>query len=138
MATGEGSYRTLGEKYRDYFKRKGIDLQLVPTSGSKENLNRLLDKNDPIQVAFVQGGMIAEDQKKGLQTLGSIDYEPVWFFYRNDTFGDNRLIDKKKLENARIGLGPDTEAFNVLQLNGLPRLSPNYLVSSNLEGEKKL
>ena len=138
MATGEGSYRILGEKYREYFKRKGIDLQLFPTSGSKENLNRLLDKNDPIQVAFVQGGMISENQKKGLLTLGSIDYEPVWFFYRNDTFSDNRLVDKKKLENARIGLGPDTEAFNVLQLNGLPRLSPNYLVSSNLEGEQKL
>ena len=78
MATGTGgSYKILGEKYREYFAKKGIELKLVETHGSKENLQHLMDRKDPIQAAFVQGGMIATDQLSGVESLGSIDYEPV-------------------------------------------------------------
>ena len=84
MATGTGgSYRVLGEKYQAYFKSKGIHLQLVETHGSLENLQHLVDRKDPIQAAFVQGGtMLADEGATGVLSLGSIDYEPVWIFYR--------------------------------------------------------
>lgn len=60
MATGSGgSYKVLGEKYQAYFKQKGIHLELVQTHGSAENLDHLIDRKDPIQVALVQGGLIA-------------------------------------------------------------------------------
>ena len=67
MATGVGgSYKVLGEKYRDYFAKKGVHLKLVETHGSKENLQHLRDRKDPIQAAFVQGGMIASDEISGV------------------------------------------------------------------------
>ncbi len=48
MATGSGgSYKVLCEKYKSYFEKKGIDLQLVETHGSKENLQHLIDRKDP-------------------------------------------------------------------------------------------
>lgn len=45
MATGAGgSYKILGEKYRTYFEKKGIELKLIETHGSKENLQHLIDR----------------------------------------------------------------------------------------------
>jgi TRAP-type uncharacterized transport system substrate-binding protein len=74
MATGiGGSYKVLGEKYQAYFAKKDIELKLVETHGSKENLQHLRDRNDPIQAAFVQGGMIASDELSGIESLGSVD-----------------------------------------------------------------
>jgi TRAP-type uncharacterized transport system substrate-binding protein len=56
MATGSagGSYEVLGKKYAEYFASKGVTLELIPTRGAQENLERLSDRNDPIQAAFVQ------------------------------------------------------------------------------------
>ena len=54
MATGTGgSYKVLGEKYKAYFEKRGIELKLIETHGSKENLQHLIDRKDPIQAAFV-------------------------------------------------------------------------------------
>jgi hypothetical protein len=39
-----------------------------------------MDRKDPIQVALVQGSTIAGEDLLGVQTLGSIDFEPAWFF----------------------------------------------------------
>ena len=45
MATGTGgSYKVLGEKYQEYFKKKGIQIELIPTHGSSENLHHLIDR----------------------------------------------------------------------------------------------
>ena len=75
MATGTGgSYKALGEEYQAYFAKKGIKIELIPTQGSIENLEHLIDRKDPIQAALVQGGMIASDHLTGVESLGSIDY----------------------------------------------------------------
>ena len=125
MATGiGGSYKVLGEKYRDYFAQKGVHLQLIETHGSKENLEHLSDRKDPIQAAFVQGGMIASDELTGVESLGSVDYEPVWVFYRNKVFNErahlsDRDIAKLKINIGPVGSGTHTQALNILKLNGL-------------------
>jgi hypothetical protein len=139
MATGEGSYRVLGEKYREYFKQKGINLELVPTKNSKDNLRHLIDRNDPIQAAFVQGGMIDPKQTKGLLSLGSVDYEPVWVFYRPEAFEATPTTEKKKLRNdLKLSIEKDSEGFQIMALKGLPSFDPHIVVSSNLEGEQQL
>ncbi|WP_197713994.1 hypothetical protein [Polynucleobacter necessarius] len=50
LATGSagGSYEALGKKYADYFAKKDVTLELVPTNGAHENIHRLADRNDPI------------------------------------------------------------------------------------------
>ena len=59
LATGSpgGSYEALGKKYEEYFASKGVTLELVPTMGAQENIDRLEDRKDPVQAAFVQAGV---------------------------------------------------------------------------------
>lgn len=144
MATGTGgSYKILGEKYKAFFEKKGIELKLVETHGSKENLQHLIDRKDPIQAAFVQGGMIAVDNLSGVQSLGSVDYEPVWIFYRKNTFHEgqhvaDRDIAKLKINIGPVGSGTRAQVLNIFKLNGLSGDSPNLLGLSNAEGVKAI
>ena len=144
MATGTGgSYKILGEKYQAYFKKKGIHLELVETHGSAENLEHLIDRKDPIQVALVQGGMIAQDGLNGVESLGTVDYEPVWLFYRNKAFdATNHIIDRDIIK-LKIGIGPDgsgthKQAINILKLNNLPSDTPNLIPLANHDAVKAL
>ncbi len=140
MATGTGgSYKVLGEKYQSYFKQKGIDLELIPTHGSQENLQHLIDRKDPIQAALVQGGMIAVENLSGVESLGSIDYEPVWVFYRHKLYDEKSHILDRDITKLKINLGPQgsgtrKQAENILKLNNLPMNSPNLLALSNADG----
>jgi TRAP-type uncharacterized transport system substrate-binding protein len=144
MATGTGgSYKILGEKYREYFAKKGIELKLVPTHGSKENLQHLMDRKDPIQAAFVQGGMIATDDLSGVESLGSIDYEPVWMFYRKNSFNESihvsdRDIAKLKINIGPVGSGTRAQALSIFKLNSLNSNAPNLLGLSNSDGIEAL
>ncbi len=139
MATGiSGSYQALGEKYRAYFAKKGIELELIETNGSQENLQHLIDRKDPIQAAFVQGGMIAVDGLAGVESLGSIDYQPVWVFYRHQLFDEtkhilDRDISKLKISIGLEGSGTHTQALNILKLNHLSTTTPNLLAMSNAD-----
>lgn len=144
MATGtDGSYKTLGEKYQTYFEKKGIKLELIETHGSIENLQHLIDRKDPIQAALVQGGMIASDHLTGVQSLGSVDYEPVWIFYRNKAFNEKRKILDRDIAKLRIAIGPvgsgtQIHALKILEVNNLPTNSPNLLSLTNEAGVNAL
>ncbi|MBU3594828.1 ABC transporter substrate-binding protein [Polynucleobacter sp. 86C-FISCH] len=139
MATGTGgSYKVLGEKYKAYFEKRGIDLKLVETHGSKENLQHLIDRKDPIQAAFVQGGMIAVDNLSGVESLGSVDYEPVWIFYRKNTFNEgihvsDRDIAKLRINIGAIGSGTHAQAVSILKQNHLTPSAPNLLSMNNAD-----
>ena len=139
MATGTGgSYKVLGEKYKAYFEKRGIELKLIETHGSKENLQHLIDRKDPIQAAFVQGGMIAVDNLSGVQSLGSVDYEPVWIFYRKNTFNEGIHVSDRDIAKLRINIGPigsgtHAQAVSILKQNHLTSTAPNLLSMNNAD-----
>jgi TRAP-type uncharacterized transport system substrate-binding protein len=96
LGTGpEGSaYETFGKRYAEELKRNGIRVELRRTLGSRDNLVLLRDGKERVDLAFVQGGASetirapAEEQKEKevpLVSLGSLFYEPVWMFYREET-----------------------------------------------------
>ena len=123
MASGSagGSYEQLASKYVEYFKEHNVTIELLPTSGSQENIQRLSDRKDPIQAAFVQGGSLHNKTVPGVESLGSVDYEPIWFFYKGDLFKNGRL-DKTKVPKARIAVGPEgsgthVQAMKILRVN---------------------
>lgn len=144
IATGTGgSYKILGEKYKAYFEKKGIHLELVETHGSKENLQHLIDRKDPIQAAFVQGGMISSDNLTGVQSLGSIDYEPVWIFYRKNVFDESKHVSDRDIAKLRVNIGPvgsgtRMQALSIFKLNGLNGDASNLLGLSNIDGVEAL
>jgi len=91
LATGsaQGAYAEFGKRYAELLKAHGIQVELRATQGSAENLKLLRDPGSGVDMAFVQGGADRphgpeEDADAGLVSLGSLFYEPVWVFYRED------------------------------------------------------
>lgn len=144
MASGSGgSYKELGERYKEYFAKKGITLELVATAGSKENLLRLKDPTDRVQAALVQGGMIAGESLQSIQSLGSVDYEPVWVFHRAALFNERVHLVDRDLSQYRIaigssGSGTHAQAMSILRLNDQPLVTPNLLTLSNAQAVTSL
>jgi len=105
MTTGMegGTYSVFGRRYQEAMAREKVHLQLLPSSGSVENFNRLKDKSFQVDVGFIQGGTISAKEAPNLVSLGGICYSPLWVFYRGqDTFDDLSL-----LKGRRIAIGPE-------------------------------
>ena len=104
MATGpEGSsYAYFGKRYKELLAKDGITLILVPTAGGVENLARLHDPHSGVQIGFVEGGVAPETDEGNLASLGTLSYEPMWFFSRGVST-DRGLI---ALRGKRVSIGP--------------------------------
>ena len=149
IATGAetGAYHRVAMEYRDILARSGINLELVPTSGTVENLRLLVARApDSPQVAFAQSGVSLEvaagektavkagtlgprdeeEQKtkaeqRGLISLASVFYEPLWLFHREGL----ELHAPADLRGKRIAIGPEGSGTRMLALqlladNGIP------------------
>ncbi|MEY4328639.1 MAG: hypothetical protein RL703_458 [Pseudomonadota bacterium] len=130
MATGPAgsSNEMLGKKYQAYFAERGIELKLLPTEGSVENVQHLQDPNDPVMAAFVMSGT-AQPHAPGIETLGSINYQPFWCFYRSAqplTIQSREVyLLTKPVNIGTPGSGTFLFANRVLSMSGLATDHPN-------------
>lgn len=102
MSTGapDGAYHAYALRYREILAEYGIELALKPSKGAQENLARLRDGIDGVEVALVQAGL-TKPVEPGLVSLGSVFYEPLWIFYR-----DKRVLERGfELAGRRIAIG---------------------------------
>lgn len=129
LATGAtgSSNELLGKRYAEFFAKKGVTLELVPTAGAQENINRLSDRADKLQAAFVQAGVVSTSDVTGIQSLGVIAYDPIWFFYRGPELkrSDFKGVDgrfkyflDKKISIGVEGSGTHAQAMKLLTLSG--------------------
>jgi TRAP-type uncharacterized transport system substrate-binding protein len=104
LATGvaQGAYAEFGSRYAALLRRHGITVELRATQGAAENLALLRDERSGVDLAFVQGG--ADEMRHGrpeadagLESLGSLFYEPVWLFYRESSA--RRLVQADTLHS---------------------------------------
>jgi TRAP-type uncharacterized transport system substrate-binding protein len=148
MATGSpgSSYEVLGKKYAEFFEKKGITLELVSTKGAQENIQRLSDRQDPLQAAFVQAGVFNPHGITGASSLGSVDYEPIWFFYRGpvikssdfeDVKGRLKYFSDKKISVGKEGSGTHAQAMHLFEVSGL-KASQNFINMSAHESIEAL
>jgi TRAP-type uncharacterized transport system substrate-binding protein len=120
MTTGfeSGTYQIFGERYREILAREKIHLELLPSSGSVENLKRLNDKSYRVDAGFVQDGMSSPAEAKNLVSLGAIGYSPLWVFYRSEeTFDYLSELKGKKIAIGPEGSGARKFAIDLLKLN---------------------
>lgn len=138
MVTGEvgGSYEMLGKKYAEYFATKGVTLELIPSRGSQDNIARLSDRQDPVQAAFVQAGVINPAGINGIVSLGSVAFEPIWFFYRGLELKESdfhelgerfKKILGMKISIGSIGSGTHSQAMHILKATGIEEHTPGLL-----------
>jgi TRAP transporter TAXI family solute receptor len=113
IATGgaSGAYRAFAERYRGVLARHGVELEILQTAGSVENLQLLRDPQAGVQLAFVQGGTGGADAED-LVSLASLYFEPLWVFYRQDA-AVRRLGE---LAGRRIAIGPAGSGTRVIAL----------------------
>jgi TRAP-type uncharacterized transport system substrate-binding protein len=135
MTTGSpgSDYDALGRRYQEILKRSGVKLRLVPSAGGVENLQRLNDPHSGVAVGFAQGGLTDQAHSPALASLGTMFFQPVWFF--------TRIPAGPKLEallNKRISIGPEGGGTRVLarkliELNGIDPSSLHLLALSPRE-----
>jgi TRAP-type uncharacterized transport system substrate-binding protein len=114
MATGPegGTYYEVGERYRATLARENVEVRLVPTAGSVENLAMLRDPHSEVSVSLMQGGIIATGAASGLESLGTIFYEPYWWFSRREMQG----VGVSSLLGRKISIGPKGSGTRALSL----------------------
>ena len=137
-----GAYHLFAKRYAAILAKNGITLEVLPSAGSLQNLERL--KNDEAQVGFVQGGVVDgpenpdEEVDSPLLSLGSLFYEPVWVFYRSEKVLD-RLTDLrgKRIAVGQEGSGVRQLAQQLLKANDIP-IGQNLVPLAGLKAAEEL
>ena len=159
LATGpaQSDYAVFGARYAEELKRFGIEVTLRETDGSSENRRLLMDENEDVDLAFIQGGsgeaVLSIDEEEGdwaLESLGSLFYEPIWVFYRDSAargLPGGTLSKLAQLRGRRVNVGETGSGVPNLMLklfhaNGLAPASmtlsrddPSTAVAAFLQGK---
>ena len=140
MAGGpEGSnFRRTAERYRAILQRNGIELRIVPSKGSLDNLNLLTDPGSGIDIALVQAGVTSDGDTGDLISLGSMFPQPMMVFYRSP----KALTRLSEFEGKRIVIGSEGTgtrflAQALLKSNGIEAGGSTPLLDLDGEAARK-
>jgi TRAP-type uncharacterized transport system substrate-binding protein len=119
MVTGpEGdAYYEVGKRYRDALAKAKVEVQLVPTAGSVENLAMLRDPHSGASVGLIQGGIPGTGDTSGLESLGTVFYEPLWWFNKREIRGEGT----DGLRGRKISIGPEGSGTRALAIELMKR-----------------
>lgn len=148
MTTGavDGAVHQFALRYQSYLKANGVNLQLLPSTGAVQNLERL---KAGTAIGFMQGGLgqltldtVDADADTPLRSLGVIGYEPVWLFTSSAltkplATGLGPLAGKKIAIGAE-GSGTRKVGLEVLQSYGVTPVNATLLPSGGLLAAKAL
>ncbi len=132
------AYESFCARYKPLIEPYGVEVHLLTSAGSIENLKRIGDRTQPVDFAFIQGGS-AEDRPSGLLSLGAAYYEPVWVFYRG-----RAVLDRlDQLKGLRIGIGAEGSgtrhlALEMLRAHGMAEDLQRLLPLGGMDGAQAL
>lgn len=134
-ASGQDSgYALIAQSQALFLKEKGINLSVQNSNSSIQSAQLLASSQDGVNAAFIQGGVLDPDLAERIQSLGSVDFEPVWIFYRKGLAGHPERL--KDLSRYRVGVGPSQSGTWIISkklfsLNGIDIASnPHFKVGS--------
>jgi hypothetical protein len=104
-----------------------------------ENLAQLHDSQSGVDVGFLQSGITSGQKSPELESLGTVFYEPLWFFYRDVYLGKGIEV----FQGKNISIGPEGSGTRELTLillarNGIEQRSANLLPLKPKEAGEKL
>ncbi|MEO7937939.1 MAG: TAXI family TRAP transporter solute-binding subunit [Burkholderiaceae bacterium] len=111
LATGpaQSAYAEFGVRYQKQLATSGIEVVLLQTDGSSDNLKMVQDGR--ADLAFIQGGSRAptpEDSNTPV-SLGDLFVEPIWLFYREESArrvtNSGTLDSLGALKGLRVNVG---------------------------------
>ena len=126
-----GGYEFLGQRYRAILARKGVKVELLHTGGSAENIKLLEDANSGVEIGFTQGGISNSERAPNVMSLGRINYQPFWIFYR----GNEKLDKIRQLSGGSIAIGAEGSGTQVAakQIFGLSDINSDNSKFSPLD-----
>lgn len=134
MAGGpEGSnFRAVAKKYQEILARNGVDLILLPSHGSADNLAMLAERK--VDIALVQAGVTQKEGTDDLVSLGTMFRQPLSVFYR----AAKPISFLSQMQGKRIAIGSEGSGTRFLTLallkgNGIEPGGTTELL--DLEGE---
>lgn len=141
VATGgkDGAYYHFAKQYRELLAAEGIELKILETAGSVENLRLLAEEPPGADIAFIQGGTGTQSESGHAVSLASLYYEPLWVFYRGEQTID-RLTEfrHKRLSTGAPGSGTRAVALTLLEDNRFDIASGHLLSMDNRSSREAL
>ena len=139
IATGQpnSTYEDIADWYEAYFAEHGVKLIRKQSDGAVENVQTLAAAG--VDVAFSQGG-IPVPKDANIVSLGSIQYEPLWLFYRGPEFhGSDPLefLQKKRLSVGAEKSGTRAFVMDLIRQHQLKDEHAKNLVVMNAEDSVK-
>lgn len=133
----DGAYQLHAGRYAEAFARRGIELTVLDSAGSTQNLRRLQAHPPQADLALVQGGFgwsahtSEEERQDGAYTLAIVDIEALWLFSR-----DPPIRSLPQLSGLRVAAGPVDSGHRVLLQRLLlqQRIGLDDLTWSDLSG----
>jgi uncharacterized protein len=114
-----GMYYSHAQQYAKLLKERGVDLQIIESAGSGENLERLRSTKRVADLAFVQGGYAVSEasgvDSAPVQTLANVDIEPIWVFSRYKDVESLLRLQGTKVSIGQPGSGSRVVAMRMLQ-----------------------
>ena len=147
IATGfqDGLYYRFGERMQSSLKKEGVDLQVLTTGGTLDNLALLADPKSGVDLAMIQGGVADVAQYPQLVSIAGMFYEPVWVFYREASFKGipDGLTLLTQLKGKRVSIGNPGSGTNsiaklLLETSGIHSVDLDMQTLTPQEGASKL
>jgi TRAP-type uncharacterized transport system substrate-binding protein len=128
------SFEIIAQRYSKLLARNGIELKVIPSEGSLDNLNRMSDPKSHVDIALIQSGLTSGADTEDLESLGGVFHEPLLIFYRSP----KPLQRLSELKSQHIAIGPEGSgtrylALALLKANEIESKGSTLL--SDLEGE---
>lgn len=109
-----------GNRYKEILGRAHVDLEVRLTDGAGKNLRLLQDNKANVHVGIVGGGASNAKLSPDVISLGRINYQPFWIFYRSkEIWSDLTSVRGKRIAVGPVGSGTRIVAEKVLGISGV-------------------
>lgn len=131
------SLQRSAERYQKILAREGVLLNILPSEGSADNLARLADPKQKVDLGFVLGGEAKDAKYENLVSLGSVAFQPLMVFYSG---APKTLLSEFK--GLRVNIGPEGSgthrlALALLKANGIEPGDGTVLDQTDLDDPTK-
>lgn len=103
-----GAYYALAQEYRERLAESDVEVDILETRGSLENIELL--RSGKADIAFVQGGIATTADREALNSLAGMFHEPLWVFVREDV----NVTGFSELRDVRFSIGPEGSGTRAL------------------------
>ncbi|MGH8446926.1 MAG: TAXI family TRAP transporter solute-binding subunit [Solimonas sp.] len=125
------NFRAVAEKYQAILERNGVELKIVDSHGSADNLDLIAENK--VDIALVQSGVTRKGGTDDLVSLGTMFRQPVTIFYRGKTIARLSELAGQRIAIGHEGSGTRVLATTLLAGNGIQEGGKTQFV--DLEGE---